>query len=61
MFKRLEFADWTGFVPEVSFWLTFGVFIVIAIRAVFLRKRKVKDLSEIPFKEDEKPIEENKS
>jgi len=60
MFKRLEYADWTGFVPEVSFWLTFGVFVVIAIRAIFLKKKKVKDLSEMPF-QDETPVEDENS
>jgi hypothetical protein len=57
MFKRIDFADWTGFVPEVSFWLTFSVFLAIAIRAIFLKKRKIRDMSEMPFKE-EQPVEE---
>ncbi len=58
MFKRIIYDDLAGFVPEVSFWLTFSVFLIIAVRAVLLRKREVNDMAAMPF-QDEQPIEEN--
>lgn len=57
MFKRIIYDDLAGFVPEVSFWLTFSVFLIIAVRAILLRKREVQSLAEIPFQE-EQPIDE---
>ncbi len=53
MFKRIIYDDWTIIVPEISFWLTFGVFLAIVARALFLRKSTVKHLESLPFQEDE--------
>ena len=36
MFKRIIYDDWTSIIPLISFWLTFGVFLAITVRALFL-------------------------
>jgi hypothetical protein len=55
MFKRIIYDDWTSIVPHISFWLTFGVFLVIVVRAMFLRRATVKHLESLPLQEDESP------
>lgn len=52
MFKRIIYDDWTIIVPQISFWLTFGVFLAIVARAMFLRKSTVEHLESLPFEED---------
>lgn len=49
MFKRIIYDDWTHIVPLISFWLTFGVFLVIVCRAVFLKKTTVRHLENLPL------------
>lgn len=53
MFKRIIYDDWTVIVPQISFWLTFGVFLAIVARAMFLRKSTVEHLESLPFENDE--------
>ena len=53
MFKRIIYDDWTSIVPQISFWLTFGVFLAIVARAMFLRRSTVKHLESLPLQEDE--------
>jgi len=53
MFKRIIYDDWTHIVPIISFWLTFGVFLAIVIRAILIKKSKVKHLENLPLEDDE--------
>jgi len=53
MFKRIIYDDWTSIVPQISFWLTFGVFLAIVARALFLRKSTIEHLESLPLQEDE--------
>lgn len=52
MFKRIIYDDWTSFVPLISFWFTFAVFLVITIRALFLKKDTVRHLENLPFEDE---------
>jgi len=52
MFKRIIYDDWTTFVPLISFWFTFAVFLAITIRACLLKKDKVKHMEQLPLEED---------
>lgn len=51
MFKRIIYDDWTSIIPQVSFWLTFTVFIIIALRACLLKKDTVHHLETLPFQD----------
>ena len=53
MFKRIIYDDWTSIVPQLSYWLTFGVFLAIVVRAIFMRRSKVEHLESLPLKDDE--------
>ncbi len=55
MFKRIFYENWTEMVPQLSFWLTFIVFLAIVARAVFLKKDTVRHLEALPFEEEERP------
>lgn len=54
MFKRVIFENWTEAIPELSFWLTFGVFLAIILRACFMKKEKLEHLENLPL-EDQAP------
>jgi len=49
MFKRIIYDDWTSIVPLISFWLTFGVFLAIVVRALFLKKSTVHHMENLPL------------
>lgn len=53
MFKRIIYDDWTSIVPLISFWLTFGVFLVIVVRAMFLKKTTIHHMENLPLDEDD--------
>jgi len=53
MFKRIIYDNWTGIIPLISFWLTFGVFLAIIVRAIFLKKDVVHHLENLPLEDDE--------
>lgn len=59
MFKRIIYDEWTGIVPIISFWLTFGVFIAICIRALMLKKSNVEEMKQLPLEEDQKSATRN--
>jgi membrane protein implicated in regulation of membrane protease activity len=52
MFKRIIYDDWTSFVPLISFWFTFGVFLIITVRALLLKKEKVRHLENLPLEDE---------
>ena len=51
MFKRIIYDDWTSIVPLISFWLTFGVFLAIVIRAILLKKSTVQHMENLPLED----------
>jgi len=53
MFKRIIYDEWTSIVPQISFWLTFGVFLAIVARAMLLRRSTVEHLESLPLQDDE--------
>lgn len=53
MFKRIIYDDWTSIIPLISFWLTFGVFLAITVRALFLKKSTVNHMENLPLEEDD--------
>lgn len=54
MFKRVNFEAWTQGLPEISFWLTFTIFIAILLSVLFMRKEKIKHMENLPLDADEK-------
>lgn len=52
MFKRIIYDDWTGVIPIISFWLTFGVFIAICIRVLLLKQSRVDEMKNLPLEND---------
>lgn len=52
MFKRIIYDDWTTIVPLISFWFTFSVFLVICLRALFLKKDTVRHMEHLPLEEE---------
>ena len=53
MFKRIIYDDWTSIIPLISFWLTFGVFLAITVRALFLKKSTINHMENLPLEEDD--------
>lgn len=59
MFKRIIYDDWTSIIPIISFWLTFGVFIAICIRALLWDRSRVETMKQLPLEDDQKSITTN--
>lgn len=53
MFKRIIYDDWTSIIPLISFWLTFGVFLAITVRALVMKKSTVHHMEDLPLAEDD--------
>lgn len=56
MFKRIIYDDWTSIIPLISFWLTFGVFLAITVRALLLQRKQVEHSAQLPLEDDEQPL-----
>lgn len=52
MFKRIVYDNWTHIVPIISFWLTFGVFVAISIRALCFKKDYVNHMGHLPLEDE---------
>ena len=51
MFKRIIYDEWTTIVPLISFWFTFGVFLTISVRAIFMKKDAVRHMEQLPLED----------
>lgn len=59
MFKRIIYDDWTQIVPVLSFWLTFGVFLAITVRALCFKKDYVNHMGNLPLEDDAPEADRN--
>ncbi len=53
MISRLQFEAWHAVIPLIAFVLTFAAFIYLVVRAVRMKREKIKHLSELPLEEEE--------
>jgi len=51
MFKRIIYDDWASIIPLISFWLTFGVFLAIVVRAMLLKKATIHHMENLPLED----------
>lgn len=59
MFKRLILEDWQMVIPVVAFVLTFGVFLVLSIKALLLGKKQSEHMANLPLAKDDGTPENN--
>lgn len=59
MFKRLILEDWQMVIPVVAFVLTFGVFLVLSIKAILLGKKQSEHMANLPLAKDDGTQENN--
>ncbi|TVP79304.1 MAG: hypothetical protein EA353_06495 [Puniceicoccaceae bacterium] len=52
MFKRIIYEDWASYVPIISFWFTFSVFLAISLRAILMKKDRVMHMGHLPLEDD---------
>jgi hypothetical protein len=53
MFKRIILEEWHFVVPYICFAMVAGVFLVIVVKALRLKKSEVEHLSHLPLDDDE--------
>lgn len=53
MFRRVALESWHDIVPYVCFALVAGVFLVIVIRAITMKKSEVERIASLPIHDDE--------
>ena len=51
MWKRIQYYEWADIIPYLAFFLTFGVFIVMSVRAVRLRRDQALELAKLPLED----------
>ncbi|MDF1849203.1 MAG: hypothetical protein P1U85_00100 [Verrucomicrobiales bacterium] len=57
MFKRVALENWHEWVPYICFALVAGVFLVIVIRAICMKKSEIERISSLPLQDDETLLE----
>ncbi len=53
MFKRLVIEDWQQVLPVIAFSLTFGIFLVLSVRALLMKRSKADYMAHLPLGENE--------
>jgi len=53
MFKRLNLPEWQDILAILAFAATFLLFLVIVIRAIRMRRDKVRHMANLPLENDE--------
>ncbi len=51
MFKRLSYDEWQALIPIIAFAITFAGFLIFSIRALFMRRERAHQLSELPLED----------
>ena len=51
MWQRIIYAEWAEVVPYLAFFLTFGVFLILALRALLMRRAQAERLANLPLEE----------
>lgn len=53
MISRLQFEEWHTAVALIAFIITFTAFVYLVVRAMRMKRDKIKHLSELPLEEEE--------
>lgn len=53
MWNRIEWADWATLMPIIAFVLTAGVFVILVIRTILMKKEDVSRQAHLPLEDDE--------
>ncbi len=51
MFKRLSYDEWQALIPIIAFLITFAGFLLFTIRAVCMKRERVRQLSHLPLED----------
>ena len=57
MWERINSGEWARVVPYIAFFLTFGVFLILLIRTLLMRKAHAEHMAHLPLEDqpDEDP------
>lgn len=56
MFKRVVLEEWQMVIPYICFALVSGVFLIIVIKAVRMKRSEIDRISSLPLKDDDELI-----
>ena len=56
MWKRIVYADWAEVIPYIAFFLTFGVFLVLAVRTILMHRRQAERMANLPLEDSPETI-----
>ena len=51
MWNRINYDEWANAVPYVAFFLTFGVFLILAVRAALMRRTHAEHMASLPLED----------
>jgi uncharacterized membrane protein YraQ (UPF0718 family) len=49
MFHRIELEPWMHILPQIAFWIFFGVFVLAVIRVILTPKARLRHLESLPL------------
>ena len=55
MWKRIVYAEWADIIPYLTFFLTFGVFLILAVRALMMRRSQAERMAHLPLEDEPTP------
>jgi hypothetical protein len=59
MFRRIELEPWMQMLPQIAFWIFFGVFLLVVVRVMFFTsKTELSHLESLPL-DQERPRHES--
>ena len=58
MFKRVILEEWHNLLPPIAFGFAFVIFMILSIRAIFMKPEKADRMARLPLEEDQ-PTNQN--
>ena len=56
-FKRIELEPWMQILPQIAFWIFFGVFLLVVARVIFMSRGQLRYMESLPL-DHERPRHE---
>ena len=53
MFKRIVLEDWQNLMPAIAFAFAFAIFMILSLRAVFMKKEVADRMARLPLEKDQ--------
>jgi hypothetical protein len=53
MLKRIILEDWQNLLPAIALGFAFAVFMILTLRAIFMKREKADRMARLPLEKDQ--------